>query len=68
MVNTPDNRRLHRRATDIPVADKQNAGHGMETFRVKVIEEPMTDLYLALFPSQFEIALKYQSLPAIITG
>ena len=68
MVNTPDNQRLPRRATDIAVADKQNAGHGMETFRVKAIEEPMTDLYLALFPSQFEIALKYQSLPAIITG
>lgn len=60
MVNTPDNRRLHRRATNVSMADKKNAGHGMETFRVKVIEEPMTDLYLALFPSQFEIALKYQ--------
>lgn len=60
MVNTPDNQRLHRRATDIPVADKKNAGHGAETFHVKVIEATMTDLYLALFPSQFEIALKYQ--------
>lgn len=60
MVNTPDNQRLCCRATDIPVAYKKNALHGAETFRVKVIEEPMTDLYLALFPGQFEIALKYQ--------
>ena len=60
MVNTHDNQRLPRRAADVPMADKKNAGHGMETFRVKVIEEPMTDLCLALFPSQFEIALKYQ--------
>lgn len=60
MLDMPVNQRLHRRATDIPVADKQNAGHGAETFHAKVIEEPMTDLYLALFPSQFEIALKYQ--------
>lgn len=46
--------------SNIAMADKKNAGHGMETFHVKVIEEPMADLYLALFPGQFEIALKYQ--------
>ena len=49
MVNTPDNQRLPRRATDISIADKKNAGHGVETFRVKVIDETRTDLYLAYF-------------------
>ena len=60
MLDMPVNQRLHRRAADVSMADKQNAGHGAETFHVKVIEATMTDLYLALFPSQFEIALKYQ--------
>ena len=32
MVNTPDNQRLPRRATDIPVANKQNALHVMVPF------------------------------------
>lgn len=29
MVNMPDNQRLHRRATDISVADKENAVDGL---------------------------------------
>lgn len=29
MVNMPDNQRLHRRATDIAVADKENAVDGL---------------------------------------
>ena len=60
MLDMPVNQRLHRRATDIAMTDKKNAGHGAETFHVKVIEEPMVDLYPALLPGQFEIALKYQ--------
>lgn len=58
MLDMPVNQRLHRRATDIPVADKKNALHGTEAFHVKVIEEPMVDLCPALLPGQLEIAFK----------
>lgn len=33
MVNTSDNQRLHRRAADVPVADKKNALHERFPFR-----------------------------------